>query len=127
MIKSIGVAALTLAVISTATAAYAAMTWSSAVTVTKIDVEADPTGAGIGEVYLVFSAAPHTTSCSAGGSYWVIGGNADTVKAIQSAATGAKLSGSAVKVLFNNSYSGSASCQGGGTTGIPVLRGLEVQ
>jgi hypothetical protein len=113
--------------IFTASAAYAAMTWSSAVNVSRVDVESDPSGSGVGEVYLRFSSNPHTTSCSGGSSTWVVGGNPDTVKHVHATALAAKLSGTTVKVLFNNAYSSVTSCSGGGTTGYPVLRGLEMQ
>ena len=122
---SLGLAAVGLFV---ATAAYAGPAFSGVVNVNEVDAEADLVGSGAGSVYLTFTSAPFTTTCSLNSSgTWLLGGNADSVKAMQSLALGAKLSGKGVRVLFNNTYSGTTACSGGGSTGYPVARGISVQ
>jgi hypothetical protein len=113
-----------------ATVAHASLVWSSGtVAVTKVDFETDPTGTtSEGTLWLTFSSTPVATSCSAGGAgQWIVGGTTESIKSILATATAAKLSGNSVKVLYNNSNSGTQSCSGGGTTGVPILRGLELQ
>lgn len=124
---SIGLVAASLIV---ATSAYAGIVLSGAVSVKEVDVETDPTGTAAGTIYVKFNSAPFTTSCSAntsGTDFWALGGNSDSVKALQALALAAKLSGKQVKVLFNNTYSGTIACTGGSTTGSPIIRGLSVQ
>jgi hypothetical protein len=104
--------------------AHASPVWSGNVDVSLIEVS--DTGGGV-QYYLQFSAQPHSTSCSAGsGGQWLVGGSADNVKAIVSIATSAKLGVRPVQVMWDNG-GGSLSCSGGGTTGYPIVRGLEIQ
>jgi|GEM_PF-6051044 len=121
---------LAIGAILVATTAHAGMVWSSGtVTVAKVDFETDPTGTTAdGTLWLTFNTVPVSTQCSDGGAgQWIVGGTVDSVKSILSSATSAKLSGNSVKVLYNNSYSGYESCSGGGKSGTPILRGLELQ
>jgi hypothetical protein len=124
--------ALASAGILATTAAFASVVWGSAVTVAKVDVEADQTGTGNGAILVTFGSAPMTTSCSSntnGLGYWMVGGNQDTIKAVHTTALSAKLAGSLVKIAFNNAYTAGStvSCSGGGSSGFPILRGIEVQ
>ena len=131
--KKIGFATLLLAGGFLATHAYAAVVLSNSVTVTKVDVETDPTGTGAGTVYLQFSANPFGatgTPCSSnttGTGFWAVGGNQDSVKAIHSSALAAKLAGVPVKILWNNTNTGTIACNLGASSGFPVLRGLSVE
>lgn len=113
-----------------ASSAFAALTWSSSATlkITKVDIEGDPTSnTAPHTLWLQFSAAPMTVSCSAGGTgWWKVVGDPAALEAIRAAALSAKLGDLPVKVLFQNSYSGTQSCDGGGTTGSPLLRGLQI-
>ncbi|HVZ75041.1 MAG TPA: hypothetical protein VHJ20_21815 [Polyangia bacterium] len=113
---------LGLCTVAIATEAHAGYVWSGPVVISKVDVEADAAA-----TYLTFASTPVSASCSATNGQWVVTGSADTIKSIVSLALAAKLAGAPVKVLFNNSYSGTASCDGSGHTGYPVLRGLEIQ
>ena len=128
------------ALLSVAAAAFAGPAWSQQVKVTIVDIESDPTSSGVGEIYLRFNTLPtftanpdcklnasDTTPTAYGANFFVIGGNADTVKAVLSTALAAKLSGNPVRVLWNNTYGGAVSCQGGGHLGYPVLRGLTIE
>jgi len=109
-----------------AASAHAAMVWSGARTVTKVNIEADHTGSATpGDTYVEFSSAPHSTPCAKNGTgTWVVGGNPDSQKALMQVALSAKLSGQQVRVLWNNTNSGSQACSG---TGYPIIRGLELQ
>jgi len=122
--------AISLAVVSVglvvATAAYATPAASGAVTVSSVDAEADMVGTGTGQVFVTFGNNPFSTSCSSNGATWMLGGNADSVKAMQSIALAAKLAGKQVQVIFNNVYSGTTACNGGGTSGYPVARGISI-
>jgi hypothetical protein len=123
-------AALLLVTALGARTAAAAWAWSPNVLVQKVDLESAATNGGAAtaaNLYLMFNTPPHTTQCSSTSGYWAIVGDADMVKAILTTATAAKMSGASVKVLFNNSYSGTESCTGGAKTGYPLLRGLEIQ
>jgi hypothetical protein len=122
--------AVTLALSLTAVGAHAIQGWaeSSNRYVEMVSTENNlETLNGVGSVYLNFSSTPFTTSCSAGHSLWKIGGDAESVKSIQSAALAAKLARVRVRVVWNNSYSSTWSCSGGGTNGYPMLRGLTVR
>src|SRR5512138_2642318 len=78
--------------------------------------------------YLSFSAAPHPVGCSTGGaSSWRIGGSTDNVKNLIAVAMAAKLSDRPVLVYFNDTYSGTTSCDQGGTSGYPVISGMSMQ
>lgn len=102
--------------------------WSNAVQITKIDVEGDPSGnTAATDTYMKFSANPLAHSCTVVTGTWVVGGSQDNIKQITQFALAARLAGHSVKILFNNSYSGYESCNGGGTTGIPKIRGIEIQ
>jgi len=106
--------------------AMASPQWSSAsVTISGIWAQ-DTTDAGTGPAlsYIQFSAQPHSTGCSLNGTLWRIGGNADNVKNVFTIATSAKLAGRSVKVLWNQSATN--QCDGGGTTGYPVVIGLQM-
>lgn len=130
MAKSgIGLAVLLAAALGSAVA-QAGLIWTTGtVLVTKVDFETDHNGSTAeGTVWLTFSSPPGETNCSDGGSgQWFVGGTTESVRSILATATAAKLAGTHVKVLYNNSYSGTESCSGGGTTGAPILRGLELQ
>lgn len=112
--------------LAVAASAHAALTWSGARTVTKVNVEADPTGStAAGETYVEFSSAPHSTPCTKNSTgTWVIGGNPDSQKALMQIALSAKLSGQQVRVLWNSTNSSWQACSG---TGYPIIRGLELE
>jgi hypothetical protein len=111
-----------------ASAAHAAMVWSSAVTISKLDVEGDPSGStGPSGTWMKFSAVPLAHGCSASTGTWQVGGSTDNIKSITQFALAAKLAGASVKILFNDSHSGTASCSGGASSGYPILRGIELQ
>jgi hypothetical protein len=108
----------------------ASPTWSTATTITSVDIEdtADvpPGGNGLPRQFVSFAAAPFSTPCSLGSTgAWRIGGSPDNIKYLLAAASAAKDTGRAVQVLWN---SGSQNqCDGGGTSGYPVLIGLRKQ
>jgi len=104
--------------------ALAAWTQSNDRYVEIVSAEATDSVNGPPSLYIGFSSTPFTSSCSNGNTLWKVGGDADSVKAIQSVAIAAKLSRVRVQAVFNNSYSSTWSCSGGGTTGYPMLRGL---
>ena len=110
--------------------ALAGMTWSQPVNIGSIEVsDVSPSATGPAGVYLTFSAAPFSSAlsaCSAGGTgQWAAGGSSDNVKNIMTIATSARLSGVAVKVLWNQG--GANQCSGGGSAGYPVVAGLTLQ
>ena len=109
-----------------AASAQAAVAWSTSRNVTSISVNSDPTGVGAGQVFVVFNSTPFTSGCNGTDAAWVLGGDSDTVKAMTQVALAAKLAGKPVKAAFNNSHTSFQSCDGGGTIGHPVLRGLEI-
>jgi hypothetical protein len=100
--------------------------WSGSRTVTKVNVEADHTGStAAGDTYVEFNSAPFSTPCTKNNTgTWVIGGNPDSQKALMQVALSAKLSGQAVRVLWNNTNTGYQACSG---AGYPIIRGLELQ
>src|SRR6185369_14683342 len=100
--------------------------YSSAVNISIIET-ADTTG--VARVFLVFDSRPHVTSCSldnATQAFWRLGGNAENQKNMMAVATAARLAERPVKVLFVDTYSGSTSCDAAGTSGYPVISGLEL-
>lgn len=103
--------------------ADAAASYSSDRYVEEVWAE-DPNGNG-GEIYIKFSSTPFTTNCSQGNSLWEVGGDANTVKAIQAIALAAKLSRTHVQVAWNTS-SGLA-CSGTALSGYPLVRGLKIR
>jgi hypothetical protein len=113
-----------------ASSAFAALTWSSSTTlkVVTVDIEGDPTSnTAPATLWLKFSSAPMSVSCTNGGAgWWKVVGDPAALEAIRAVALSAKLADLPVKVLFQNSYSGTQSCDGGGTTGSPLVRGLQV-
>ncbi|MES1185493.1 MAG: hypothetical protein ABUL60_16905 [Myxococcales bacterium] len=129
MRKFVGSAVVAIACLSIVGVAHAAMTWSSSVSITKIDVEGDPTGStAASDTYVKFNATPLSSGCSAASTgTWVVGGSADNIKAMTQLLMSARLAGLNVKILFNDSHSGFESCNGGGTTGYPKIRGVEIQ
>ena len=99
--------------------------YSVVTTISEIET-VDTTGAS--RVFLTFGSAPHTTNCSlAVGQQWRIGGVADNQRNLIAIAVAARLADRPVKVLFVDTYAGSASCDGGGTNGYPVVSGLIMQ
>lgn len=128
MKRHLASAATMLALIAVGGQAFAAWVQSPERYVEIVSVEGssiDPDGPGV--LYVGFSSTPATTNCSYGNTLWKVGGDTEFVKAIQSAALAAKLSRVRVEAIYNNSYSGTWTCSGGGTTGYPVLRGLIVR
>lgn len=117
-------AALVIASLSIATVAQATLIWSNSVQITKINVEESSTGP---DTYMKFNAPPMNHGCSITTGSWIVGGNVENIKVVTQLALAAKLSGQNVKVLFNDSHNGFESCTGGGTTGYPKLRGIELQ
>jgi hypothetical protein len=114
--------ALSFAIVTFFGTAVAAPQWSGTVTIVDIEVS-DVHGKG-GQVYVRFSSVPHSTPCSAQNGQWLAGGAADNVKNIMTVATAAKLAGRPVKVLWNQ---GAPNQCEGGTTGYPVVVGLDLQ
>jgi hypothetical protein len=96
-------------------------------TVTIVDMEViDNTGTS--RVYLSFSATPHTVGCTTSGAgQWRIGGSAENVKNLIAVAMAARLADRPVKVYFLDTYSGTSSCDQGGTSGYPVILGMLMQ
>jgi hypothetical protein len=112
--------------------AFAGYWSSSIVTITMIetnDVYGRNTGASY---YLTFSGAPINTGCLAGsGGQWLIASgtyptspNTDvgtqSIRDMLQQATSAKLAARGVKVYWNG------NCSGGGTSGLPVMTGIQV-
>jgi len=102
-----------------------ATSYSSSVSIINIET-LDNTGTA--RVYLSFDTRPHTTSCSYDNptQQWRLGGNAENQKNMMAVALAARLADREVKVLFVDSYSGVASCDGGGAVGYPVVSGLQM-
>jgi len=103
-----------------------AAAYSSAVNITLI--EAVDTN-GTARVFLTFDARPHVTNCALDNStqaFWRLGGTPENQKNMMAIATAARLAERPVKVLFLDTYSGTIACDGSGTSGYPVISGLEM-
>ncbi|MDQ6702233.1 MAG: hypothetical protein M3Z96_03515 [Pseudomonadota bacterium] len=118
--------ALSFAPIAFSGTAMADPQWSGS-TVSIVNIEVDDVsanGAGPARIFLRFNAAPLSTPCSLiSNNDWQVGGSADNIKNIMTLATSAKLAGKPVKVLWNQGASN--QCSAGGTTGYPVIIGLQ--
>lgn len=100
--------------------------WSPAVSIANIEA-IDTTGDST-RVFLYFSTVPHSTTCSyASSNAWRVLGGAEHVKNILAIATAARLAERQVKVFFRDSYSGTASCDNGGTSGYQIISGIQMQ
>lgn len=108
-----------------AAAPLASAAYSNAVSIVKFEA-IDAGGMGPRQ-FLIFNASPHSTACAHNATgYWRIGGAPEHQKTVLALAMAARLSERPVKVFFDTSYSGTSSCDGGGTAGYPVLLGIEV-
>ncbi|WP_164019774.1 hypothetical protein [Pyxidicoccus trucidator] len=98
-------------------AAYAGA-WSGSTTISTI--EAEDTGSG-SRVYLKFSSEPFVShSCANKSGYYRLGGSAENIRMVTSLAVSAKLASRPVRVFWN------IECSEGGTSGYPVMSGIEL-
>ena len=127
MKKLITVLSLAVALMALSREAMAA--WSFGVNITQLEVH-DVYNRGYPSIYLTFDSVPFATSCTGGSMVWIVASglfptspsdtNNDSVKALLSQATAAKLADRTVNVFWNG------NCSDGGTSGYPVLVGLQM-
>jgi len=122
-----GVIVLALGLITAA--AQAASFWSSNTNLKVSEISVENNTDTASATFILFNAAltGFTHNCSDTSGYWVFGGDQVAVDSMRSTALAAKLADRPVRVKWINGNSGSISCASGGTSGIPVVRGLIIK